>query len=395
MKIAIIGNFDKEIKTNSRGGTEVFTYSLTDQLTKSPSIETITVFGVGKNYFTSEKIKFVSILPEERVEFTTHNSLLQGLAKERADFDAEVRFGIANKIMKILVSSDFDLVHDNSTSLVFTSLSFLLKMPMLTTLHTNVLSPSVIIPYVLGLLESKSNKQFFVSIAKHQEELAKKNGIDVNILQTVYNGIDTATYSLNTETKNIDHGLWLGRVRRKHNKGLKEAVITAEKTEKNLHIIAQIDDQQFYSQEIQPYIGKYCISIPQPETLSEKNKIYGQASYFIYPIQWEEPFGLVFLEAMACGTPVIAFARGAVPEVIKDGETGFIINSSDQDIRGDWIIKKTGVEGLCEAVEKIYNMSVEEYKQMRINCRKHIEENFTVEKMVDGYEAVYKKILRI
>ena len=58
------------------------------------------------------------------------------------------------------------------------------------------------------------------------------------------------------------------------------------------------------------------------------------------------------IEAMACGTPVIAFAKGSVPEVVKDGVTGFIVNASDDDIRGDWIIKKTGIEGLCEAVEK-------------------------------------------
>lgn len=99
------------------------------------------------------------------------------------------------------------------------------------------------------------------------------------------------------------------------------------------------------------------------------------------------------IEAMACGTPVVAYARGSVPEVIKDGETGFIVNSSEEDKRGDWIVKKTGIEGLCEAVEKIYSMPEEQYRQMRRNCRTHVEKNFTVERMVGEYEKVYNQIL--
>ena len=99
-------------------------------------------------------------------------------------------------------------------------------------------------------------------------------------------------------------------------------------------------------------------------------------------------------ESMACGTPVIAFARGSVPEVIKDGETGFIVNPSNTDIRGDFIIKKTGFEGLCEAVEKIYSTPDKEYKKMRLNCRAHVEKNFAMERMVDNYEKVYQEIIK-
>jgi glycosyltransferase involved in cell wall biosynthesis len=111
------------------------------------------------------------------------------------------------------------------------------------------------------------------------------------------------------------------------------------------------------------------------------------------PLTWEEPFGLTLIESMACGTPVIAFARGSVPEIIEDGKTGYIVNSSEDDKRGDFVIKKTGIEGLCEAVERIYDMSEEGYRQMRKNCRAHVENNFTVERMVDQYEALYKEIL--
>jgi glycosyltransferase involved in cell wall biosynthesis len=104
---------------------------------------------------------------------------------------------------------------------------------------------------------------------------------------------------------------------------------------------------------------------------------------------------MVMIEAMACGTPVVAFARGSVPEVIKDGETGFIVNPSDEDKQGDWIFKRTGVDGFGEAVERIYSMPDTEYRKMRYACRRHVEENFTVEKMVNGYETVYRKILGV
>ena len=128
-------------------------------------------------------------------------------------------------------------------------------------------------------------------------------------------------------------------------------------------------------------------------TTPRREEVMGRAKCLLFPIKWEEPFGMVLIEAMACGTPVVAYARGSVPEIIKDGETGFIVNSSDSDIRGDWIVKKTGIAGLCEAVEKIYSMSKVEYQKMRHACRTHVEANFTVEKMADNYEKVYQKIL--
>lgn len=83
-----------------------------------------------------------------------------------------------------------------------------------------------------------------------------------------------------------------------------------------------------------------------------------------------------------------------MPEVIKDGITGFIINSSDSNIRGKWIIKKTGIQGMMEAVQKIYSMSEEEYKKMRINSRKHVEDNFAPDRMVNDYLAVYEKVIK-
>jgi len=121
------------------------------------------------------------------------------------------------------------------------------------------------------------------------------------------------------------------------------------------------------------------------------------------------------IESMACGTPVIAYNKGAVSEIVEDGVTGFNVepegnemsndkcqmtnqnqssNNQFQNKQSNWIIKKRGVEGLVEAIKLINTMSKTDYIQMRRNCRKRVEAHFTVEKMVDGYERVYRDVLQ-
>jgi len=102
-------------------------------------------------------------------------------------------------------------------------------------------------------------------------------------------------------------------------------------------------------------------------------KYYQRAKATLVPIQWEEPFGLVLTESMACGTPVIAFDRGSVPEVVVDGETGFII-------------KNNSIDDMVAAVGKISSIN-------RADCRSHVEKNFSIEKMVEGYEKAFGKIM--
>jgi len=95
------------------------------------------------------------------------------------------------------------------------------------------------------------------------------------------------------------------------------------------------------------------------------------AKALLFPIRWEEPFGLVMIEAMACGTPVIAFNKGSVPEIVQHNKTGFVVENEDE---------------MIEAIKNIDQIN-------REDCRKYVEENFTVDKMVEGYEKVYRKIV--
>jgi glycosyltransferase involved in cell wall biosynthesis len=105
----------------------------------------------------------------------------------------------------------------------------------------------------------------------------------------------------------------------------------------------------------------------------DKDKFYGNCQVFLAPIQWDEPFGLTIIEAMACGTPVVAFNRGAMPELIVDGVTGYLVEPGDND-------------GYVKAVEKARLLD-------RKKCREHIERNFSIKKMVSEYLKLYQKII--
>ena len=167
-------------------------------------------------------------------------------------------------------------------------------------------------------------------------------------------------------------------------KGVLEAISAAKKTGKTLKMVG--DDAYrvlpYYQKNVLPFLKNGVVE-DKSFGEAERDEFLREAKALLFPILWNEPFGMVMIEAMSSGTPVIAFNRGSVAEVIKDGVTGFIIEPDEKHKSSKWIIKKTGKEGLAEAISRIYSMSQEEYKQMRISSRIHVEENFTIEKMVE------------
>ena len=173
-------------------------------------------------------------------------------------------------------------------------------------------------------------------------------------------------------------------------KGITDGIAAARRSNILLKMIGEDAYRAlpYYQNRILPHLKK---GVVEDETFfgkSDRGPFLKNAKALLFPIQWEEPFGMVMIEAMACGTPVIAYNRGSVSEIVRDGLTGFIIDQDDKDRpgKGKWVIKKQGVAGLVEAINRIGEID-------RENCRKHIEENFTVEKMVEGYEEVYKRVL--
>ena len=278
-----------------------------------------------------------------------------------------------------------DILHDHLGPFSL-SLYGCLKIPILHTLHVP-LNESRAWAY------KKLNSRL-ISISNNQ----RKDAPGLNYIATVYNGTDENLFKFNQKPN--DYLLFLGELVER--KGVREAILIAKRLGVKLLIAgrislqtpSQIKDYLFCQKYVKPELNRNNIKYAGEVGGEKTVKLYQEAKATLFPICWEEPFGLVMIESMATGTPVVAFARGSVPEVIKDGETGFIINSSSKDIRGKWIIKKTGLAGMIEAVNKIYSMPGSDYLKMRENCRKHVEKNFTVEKMVDGYEKVYEKILK-
>ena len=229
----------------------------------------------------------------------------------------------------------------------------------------------------------------FVSISN-----AQKNNVSIPFAGTVYNGIQTREFLY--DEHGGEHLLIAGRITPE--KGTAQAILAALALKKKLFVIGEpiVDTEKnssYWYDSVRPYIdGKKIKHVG----FIERNKLrtfYQKAKAMLVPIEWEEPFGLTMIESMACGTPVIAYGRGSVPEVIRDGVTGFIVNASDTDMRGEWIVKKTGLEGMKEAINRIYLLPQDQYQAMRRACRARVEQLFTAERMVENYEKVYEKIL--
>ena len=217
----------------------------------------------------------------------------------------------------------------------------------------------------------------------------------MHFIDTVYNGIDVEKVPFSDKGESEDL-VYISRL--DEQKGSHLALEVSLKLKKRIKIIGRPETEnpyqyKYYLEKVKPLLQNSLVHYYGELSPMEKMPLLLSSKLFIFPLCWEEPFGLVMIEAMATGTPIVAFARGAVPEMVEDGVTGFIVNSSSEDNRGDWVVKKTGVEGLREAVERIYAMGQEQYQHMRVACRKRVADRFTKEKMVEGYIDVYRKIL--
>ncbi len=374
LKIAQIVNVWQSVPPVGYGGTERVVADLTQGLVKKG--HDVTLFTTGDSRTSAHQ----SFLFRERL-------LHKKIPWSNYLFPLTHFLWVYDEIKK---SGNFDIIHGH-LSLASDFLSLALareqKVPSIFTLH-----------FGLPLLDkNKDRKTLFeylkdmnyVAISKNQQTLP------LHFVSTVYHGIIVDDFPF-SQNFNDDHIVWIGRI--VPEKGLEDAVEVAIRLKKKLIVGGRVDEEnaanlEYYKKSIENKLdNKLIIHFGEIDT-KKRDELFTSSKCYIFPIHWEEPFGLVMIEAMACGTPVVAYARGSVPEVIKDGETGFIVNSSEVDRRGDWIVKKTGIEGLCEAVERIYSLGEDQYKLMRRNCRAQVERNFSVDRMVREYEKVYEKVI--
>jgi len=206
--------------------------------------------------------------------------------------------------------------------------------------------------------------QHYISISNNQ----RRDAPDLNYAATIYNGIDLHSFSLSEKPE--DYLLYVGRV--VPDKGVKEAVQVARATNSRLLIIGQVypETQEYFDQYIKPFLNDKILYLGHVER-NHLPKYYQKAKALLTPVQWEEPFGLTTVEAMACGTPVISLRRGAGPEIIQNGRSGFVVDS---------IAEMIGAVGKIDRIK-------------RSNCRKHVQNHFSVDRMVDEYETAYHHIV--
>jgi len=271
-------------------------------------------------------------------------------------------------------AGDFDIIHNHAQyyAMFFSGLT---KTPVVHTMHGSFSRGDV--PEDSRMTLEHFKDQQFVSISNAQQEGMP----DLNFVGTVYNG--TPLESIPFSDKKEDYLLWIGRISRK--KGPLEAIEVAKRSGKQLKMVAAVDsiEREFFEKEVQPLIDGEQITFHGEVSHEETVEYFKYASATLVPISWNEPFGLVMVESMASGTPVIAFNRGSVPEVVDDGVTGFII---DPEKEGKFAVSQTGIEGMVEAVKRIGEIAPRK-------CRERVELMFSVKAMVDGYEKVYETML--
>jgi glycosyltransferase involved in cell wall biosynthesis len=190
-----------------------------------------------------------------------------------------------------------------------------------------------------------------------------------NWQETVYHGLSDTLFSYNSEPD--DYLAFLGRI--SPEKRVDRAVEIAGRAELPLKVAAKVDpvDQEYFETNIEPLFEADHVEFLGEIDEREKQEFLGNARALLCPIDWPEPFGLVLIEALACGTPVIAFPHGSIPELIDDGVSGFVVDTVDEAV---------------EAVGRLPNIS-------RATCRQVFEDRFTVPRMARDYLRVYERIL--
>ncbi len=346
LKIAQVAPLWFSIPPKKYGGIEWVVYLLCEGLKKRG--HKVTLFASGDSKVSCKLIKtFPRCLTKEKIPWTNH------------------AYNLMNLTEAFRRAKEFDILHTH-IDLWETFFAPLVKTVSLHTIH-NPLYTSKDPKKDFRLFILKHFKdQNFVAISKSQKRLSM---VRLNFVAVIYNGIKIEDFKFNPKPK--DHFVWCARVDKY--KGIENAIEIAKRAKVKLILAGRVDPAQkeYFEKRIKPHLGKKIKFIGE-YSHKEKSNFFGQAKALLYPIEWHEPFGLNMVESMACGTPVIAFKMGSVPEVVKNGKTGFVVSN------------------IKEAVEAIKN--IDQIK--REDCRKWVEERFSAERMVSDYEKLYFKLLK-
>lgn len=342
LRIGEIGPLNVPIPPVKYGGTEHIIHGLCDKLTER---------GHKVFLFAAEDSKTkANLIP------IIQKSLWAFRQKESAPYYAYEMAVIARMAEKL----NLDILHDHLGPWSL-SLYGQLKMPIVHTLHVPLNEDRI---WAYKKLNSP-----LISISNAQ----RKPAPNLNYVATIYNGMSFEYFKFNPRPKN--QFVWVGELSPR--KGILEVIKIAKLARIDLVIAGRIPspsqakDYQFFNKHIKRELNKGRIRYAGEITHKNLGRYYGSARAFLYPLQWEEPFGLTIIESMACGTPVIALDKGSMSELIKNGENGFVVKNLNQ---------------MLAAIKKIDQIN-------RKNCREYVEKEFNMENMVDRYEKAFLKVI--
>jgi glycosyltransferase involved in cell wall biosynthesis len=251
-------------------------------------------------------------------------------------------------------AAEFHLIH-NQFDFLPLSYSALVDVPVVTTIHG--FSSERIVP----VYRKYADRTSYVSISDADRHP------DLEYVATVHHGIDLGEFTYRAEPG--AYLLFFGRIH--PDKGAREAIEIAARAGLPLVMAGVVHDEAYYRLHVEPHLDGERVRYVGSVGPHDRDRLLGEARALLHPIEFAEPFGLSVVEAMACGTPVIAFCRGSMPELIRNGHNGFLVD---------------GVEGAVEAVSLLDRVD-------RAHCRRWVEDHFQVDRMVDGYLDVYRHVL--
>ncbi|MBV6622048.1 MAG: glycosyltransferase family 4 protein [Rivularia sp. (in: Bacteria)] len=341
MRIAQISPLWERVPPFRYGGIELIVKLLTEELVRRN--HEVTLFASGDSIISSKL-------------HSVHDRALR-LDSSIQEPDIYHQMILADVYQKAY--ADFDIIHSHIgyASLPYSSF---VKTPTVHTLHGAFCSDTI-------KIHRRFREQPLISISEAQREPC----LDLNYVRTVYNGIDTSVYPFYSTPAQPAYLAFIGRI--SPQKGAVEAIQIARANNLPLKMAGKVDlvDADYYREQVEPLIDGEQIQYLGEISHEDKVKLLGEAIATLFPIAWREPFGLVMIESMATGTPVIAMNLGSVPEVVADGKTGFV----------------------CDDTDTMTQMVPKATKLDRQTCREYIVSRFSVESMTDEYERAYSMVL--
>ena len=340
MKILQIAPLWETVPPRAYGGTEAVVHVLVEELVRRGHDVTLCASGDSQT--------------SARLQACYPRSL------RTAELEAKSVYSWQHAVLSLKNAREYDIVHNHAGEEVMALAHLVPDVPMLTTMHC------LVTPDTQFIWDRYPGHYNTISRSQYATMPKVAGGTYAGV---VHNAIDVASFPFQAEKD--DYLLFLARI--SPEKGPQLAVEVALRCGKKLILAGKVDpfDRDFFVSTVAPLIDGDRVVFVGEADAKMKRELYKAASCVLMPITWEEPFGLVMAEAQACGTPVIAFDRGAAGEIVQDGLTGFLANS---------------VEEMVAAVGRIDEIDLRA-------CRRHVEAHFDSHVMAEGYLRVYQSIL--